>query len=525
MLDYQRNGERITTGQNGRYSYSVWKTNHYAFGHYAGGCWMTVHAGSRAEHRATAETWGVKLSGFSRAEWRELDEVSDKLNFTLHITDNQVYFLDPKYNKIVVTADAVGRAQVRGALERIAKDRNKSLPQKVAQSKEAKRAAAIARTQKLLRPEAPTKVEEESAAPLLDLTPLETVADNLRATAEHMAGTTPTIMPYSRTKEARAGVPPEQVAAFRKWARDLRGAFKKLPILSQYEAFMAGGNAKNWEVPLGEPAQQQRASATEPEQPAPTVIAASVATLADRWGASVRPTRSKPTGRLRVPLTEGEKRALGIAETVEPTKIAPVLHDAHVIAYKDHCKASQERNQIASRREAIERMAGDRKPVITPLVKPEPVAEPIAPAPVVMLHDAHIFAYRLGRANRLRALRRQIVREGQGKFRAYVLANFTGCVITGQREGVEAAHVVPVATGGSMHPENGLCLVSWLHTAFDALAFSVCPETLAVRVAQHARQWLNIDGVQIQNGQIWPVDRGALAHHFERFKEASSLGN
>lgn len=84
---------------------------------------MTVHAGSRTEHRATAELWGVKLSGYSTSEWRELAALSDLLTLTLYVTENQVYFYDNNSVKIVVAPDVVGRAQVRGALQRIAGQR------------------------------------------------------------------------------------------------------------------------------------------------------------------------------------------------------------------------------------------------------------------------------------------------------------------------------------------------------------------------------------------------------------------
>lgn len=146
---------------------------------------------------------------------------------------------------------------------------------------------------------------------------------------------------------------------------------------------------------------------------------------------------------------------------------------------------------------------------------------------VVILHNAHVelmvSIQRRKRANELRALRRQAVREGQGFFRLHVLANHSGCAITGLTDGVEAAHIVPHAAGGAMSATNGLALVSWLHTAFDAQAFTIDPVTLTVIVSPAARTWLNIDGVQLVDGQIFELDRTALVNHFERFKEAHGL--
>lgn len=145
----------------------------------------------------------------------------------------------------------------------------------------------------------------------------------------------------------------------------------------------------------------------------------------------------------------------------------------------------------------------------------------------LILHNAHVelmvSIQRRKRANELRALRRQAVREGQGLFRLHVLANHNGCAITSLTDGLEAAHIVPHAAGGAMSAANGLALVSWLHTAFDALTFTINPVTLTVVVAPAARAWLNIDGVQLVDGQIFELDRTALVNHFERFKEAHGL--
>lgn len=123
------------------------------------------------------------------------------------------------------------------------------------------------------------------------------------------------------------------------------------------------------------------------------------------------------------------------------------------------------------------------------------------------------------RANRLRQLRRVAVREGQGRFRLQVLGNYGGaCCITGLVDNIEAAHIVPHCDTANQHPANGLPLAKFLHGAFDTGLFSVNPETLRVEVAPAVRTWLSIDGIQIADGQIWPIDRAALAAHHALFK-------
>lgn len=141
----------------------------------------------------------------------------------------------------------------------------------------------------------------------------------------------------------------------------------------------------------------------------------------------------------------------------------------------------------------------------------------------ISLHDAHIIAFRKRRAARLRKLREVAQREGQGRFRAAVLANFDGCAITGIAENLEAAHIVPDASHDYMHACNGIALVGFLHRAFDELMFSINPLTLTVFVDPVFRGWLNIHGVQLCDGNIWKLDRSALAHHWERFKDARCM--
>ncbi|WP_248464896.1 HNH endonuclease [Pectobacterium versatile] len=559
MIDYERSGTRFITTASGRYSYQVWKTNHYAFGHYAGGCWVTkssgMHSANGNGYRATADFWGTRLTGYAHAEWLELVTASDLLTFTLHIGELQVYFFDNNGEKVVVKNDAVGRQLVRGALERLAKTRGKELPKSKEEAKATKSVSAVTRTQKLMvKPE-----------------------------------------PVNIASELKRGLEVRDVASYRAWFSENHSKLIGVKMTDAIMMYRAGITAASVveivavtpEVkPIAEPVDE--AAAEQPE------IVSSVEHLGEVWGATERNSmqHSKTTGTLRslisnedkallnsgskepianlvaVPpknAADGkvseEKKALIVSrrealettvankqefqteQPAEPVAVAPMVNTPYsntperraglppeqVPAFRHWAKGLRgtfktvpltsqvEAFLVGGKAEDWEIVSSDElkqitEPVVTENVSP--LAEP------VILHDAQVFEYRHNRASRLKALRRVTVREGHGRFRMAVLANHNGCSITGLKDGVEAAHIVPVAMLEDMRPSNGLALVSWLHAAFDALAFSIEPVGLTIHVAPQARQWLNIDGLQLVDGKIWSLDRSALAHHFERFKDA-----
>jgi len=66
--------------------------------------------------------------------------------------------------------------------------------------------------------------------------------------------------------------------------------------------------------------------------------------------------------------------------------------------------------------------------------------------------------------------RLQVVRLGQDAFKAVIAHNYAHhCAITGDkvRPVLEAAHILPVASGGQHRPDNGLLLRSDMHTLYD----------------------------------------------------------
>ncbi|EPK9866881.1 HNH endonuclease [Serratia ureilytica] len=566
MIEYERNGTRFSTTASGRYSYQVWKTNHYAFGHYAGGCWVTKHSGmysaNGSGYRATADFWGTKLTGYTDAEWLELVSASDALMFTLHIGELQVYFFDNNGQKIVVKGDDVGRRQVRGALERLAKKRGKELPKSKEEAKAARRAAAVARTQKLMANSDPI------AGTAAMLSPVESLK------------TLPIAEQVNVAPELKRGLETWELANYRAWSSENHSKLigvKMIEAIATYRTeTTAASKAAVTIVTSAMESIAELVAKTATEQPA---MVSSVERLGETWGATIRIRKqhSKTTGKLRKPLLNAnkefvskkpitdlvavtpekaaggivpeEKKALtvsnnlvlatAVANKQEPQTEQPVEPITGApIANKTYSKTPEVRAGLLPEQvPAFRRWAKD----LRGLFKSAPLSAQIEAflvggkaedweivlsdelehiAESVIFHDAHVFAYRHNRANRIKALRRVTVREGQGRFRTAVLANHNGCSITGLKDCVEAAHILPVAMVEDMRPGNGLALVSWLHAAFDALAFSIEPVGLTIHVAPQARQWLNIDGLQLVDGKIWPLDRSALAHHFERFKEA-----
>ncbi len=90
--------------------------------------------------------------------------------------------------------------------------------------------------------------------------------------------------------------------------------------------------------------------------------------------------------------------------------------------------------------------------------------------------------------------RGQVVREGQGSFRARLLDVYEGqCAITGEHTQpvLDAAHVQDYLGPSSNHVQNGLLLAKELHTLFDLGYLTVTPKHV-VRISQRLRaDWNN----------------------------------
>lgn len=68
-------------------------------------------------------------------------------------------------------------------------------------------------------------------------------------------------------------------------------------------------------------------------------------------------------------------------------------------------------------------------------------------------------------------------------FKFNILKRFQGkCLITGLdvTEMLDAAHIIPVASGGTEHPQNGLLLSASVHRALDSGLWAINPRTLQI---------------------------------------------
>ncbi|MFD3541820.1 HNH endonuclease [Streptomyces sp. NPDC058662] len=106
-----------------------------------------------------------------------------------------------------------------------------------------------------------------------------------------------------------------------------------------------------------------------------------------------------------------------------------------------------------------------------------------APRRILHRDDSDQEPFQLRDTSRRRRQRAVHDRPGQPRFKLQVFHRYgPRCPLTGIAvpQMIEAAHLCPVAEGGSDDPRNGLPLSAGLHRAFDAHLFTIHPETLNV---------------------------------------------
>lgn len=117
-------------------------------------------------------------------------------------------------------------------------------------------------------------------------------------------------------------------------------------------------------------------------------------------------------------------------------------------------------------------------------------------------------------------------RSGQQAFRASLIKLYNGrCVITGCNvpEALEAAHVIP-HTGDAIwdRPENGLLLRRDLHALFDAMMWTIHPESGHIKISSKLRgtPYAKYNGKAVDH----KVDKKLVTLHFRQFEKANSDG-
>ncbi|GGC02349.1 HNH endonuclease [Cellulomonas carbonis] len=124
---------------------------------------------------------------------------------------------------------------------------------------------------------------------------------------------------------------------------------------------------------------------------------------------------------------------------------------------------------------------------------------------------------------RSRSTTERLVRAPEFKYR--VLARHGGrCAVTGLGIPVvlDAAHVVPVADGGSDDERNGLLLTANLHRAFDAHLWAIEPSTLLLHVRRQGPSLseLQVDALSLRS-DVRPPHRDALEWRWRKFAHST----
>lgn len=122
---------------------------------------------------------------------------------------------------------------------------------------------------------------------------------------------------------------------------------------------------------------------------------------------------------------------------------------------------------------------------------------------LLKLERADLPATREATTSRVRTLASVLARPEQGRFRSDLMAAHGGaCLVSGCRvpAALEAAHIVPVADGGSDRVANGVLLRADLHRLFDAGLLTIDPETSTVSLLGSAtdRGYDDFDGREVQ---------------------------
>ena len=105
-------------------------------------------------------------------------------------------------------------------------------------------------------------------------------------------------------------------------------------------------------------------------------------------------------------------------------------------------------------------------------------------------------------------------------FKFNILKRFSGkCLVTSLdvTEMLDAAHIIPVASGGTEDPENGLLLSASVHRALDAGLWAINPKSLAIETKTHGPTALRmkIENTDLSNAKHL-LNKDALEYRYEK---------
>jgi len=105
-------------------------------------------------------------------------------------------------------------------------------------------------------------------------------------------------------------------------------------------------------------------------------------------------------------------------------------------------------------------------------------------------------------------------------FKFQILKRFEGkCLVTGidVTEMLDAAHIIPVANGGTEDPNNGILLTAGLHRALDAGLWAIHPKKLIIETMPQGPDALRMRITRIDlSGQKELLNREALTYRYEK---------
>lgn len=456
MIVREHNGyKHIISRAN--YTRQVWKVNHYAFGNRTPGCWNTVHCGPRDDSytfaHSQASVAACEIMQISRAEFQYFFEKTDQGNAIIHIEMNnvrfnwkgQTYTFNRGFGKRKVIAklkalELYGDADAERKIVKLKQEKEASVALK------AKRAAAVARTAKLMRRDAlpPAVPAREPSA----------------------SKTVPIL--YA---EQKYGCPIERVQEFRAWCREHHVALLGVRMPQRMSMFLKVSEAAPVDIltlaqmfaPFPE---FLLLAAPKLELPVPQH-------LASLFGLPLPPTQLQPELKVNelgsLPPSYNKIHEVDQAKIIlepvsairEPNKFEPESEETISIRQKASFDAkndiSDEENvpvkPISSQRNPQKGMQTLRKKRMRKLIDCEEKA------------DVLFYGKR---------------RRTQAQFRNAVALNcFDRCVISGASLiRCEAAHLLAHARKGGASFKNGLLLRADLHTLFDAGECAIDPQAM-----------------------------------------------
>lgn len=450
MLIREHNGYRhVFTRAN--YTRRVWKANHYAFGNRTPGCWNTVHCGPRDSTYTLAHSQATvaacEIMKISRAEFQFFFEKTDQNFVYVHIEPNEVRFnwkgkthiftRGTDKNKVIATLRELELYGNADAERKIAKANQVKV---VSEAKQAKRAAAVARTARLMRPDyvKPEKSEPERVEPPKNTVPVTNPTLPAKPVLPHCA-------------EIKYGCPMERVPEFREWCKPYHKELLHVKLPQRIAMFLEATSAAALAVELED-------------------VLVDLLTLAQMFAPMPEfPLLTAPQSVLLEPEPVG-------AEEDELEEIEPLYNQIYVV---DEVKAAAEREEADYDEEKA-------PTVVTPI--PE-TGNLIQPRPVLKLKKPGV---RKPRKSRMRKLVERntkadvpfygMRRRTQAQFRDDVALNcFDRCVVSGASLiRCEAAHLLAHARKGGASFKNGLLLRADLHTLFDAGECAIDPQAMTI---------------------------------------------